>query len=75
MAKELEHEIFSSPDKKSLGTIWLGDDGSVDSDDQMLLNILEHQNFRGVSFQDGEKFLQKISTVLRNGYMYAKKVK
>lgn len=71
--RKLEHEVYSSGDRK-MGHVWLGEDNKVDSDSTTLLNILSKKTAPGVNFYDGEKFLRNITSVLRNGYIHAQKV-
>lgn len=74
MPKNLEHEVYSSGDKL-LGSVWL-EDGKVKSSSSQLLDVLNNKTTHGfVSIHEGEKFLQKLPSILNNGYMHAKKVK
>lgn len=73
MARKLEYEIYSAGDRK-MGHVWLGEDNTVDGDNKRVLKLLARKHNPKVRFSNGKKFLENISSLLRSGYIHAKRV-
>jgi hypothetical protein len=71
----VQYEIISAGDKV-LGKVWWDEEASkIDTDNPQLLDFLKDERYNGITFRDGEKFLQSLGKIFTNGYVSVKKVK
>jgi len=72
--REHAYDIVVSGDKV-LGQVWWNpEESKIDSDTPKVLQYLKDKSYQGITFHDGVKFLTHLGRMLKNGYVYAKRV-
>ncbi len=70
---EYTYEIVVSGDQV-MGQVWWDDQKEEIDGDALVLSFLKDKSYQGITYQDGVKFLTHLGRMLKNGYIYAKRV-